>query len=198
MPSEPFEQLRAQLGSGDVAAAEALFRVYTPYLRAVVRRQLSDRLRPRFDSTDVVQSVWVQVVRQLGRDGWRVETEEQLRGLLATIARRRLVSRVRKHTGEMDDERPPAAAWDAVPQGRYDRPSEAAQADDVWDELLKACPPEHHQVLWLRRDGLQLADIAARTGLHEGSVRRILRRVARAMALRRQPLPADLDPGPGE
>jgi RNA polymerase sigma-70 factor (ECF subfamily) len=43
-------------------------------------------------------------------------------------------------------------------------------------------------VLVLRREGLPLAEIAARTGLHEGSVRRILRRLARELALRAEPL----------
>jgi RNA polymerase sigma-70 factor (ECF subfamily) len=49
--------------------------------------------------------------------------------------------------------------------------------------MLQLCPPEHRAVLCLRRDGLPLAEIAARTGLHEGSVRRILRRLVRELAL---------------
>ena len=74
MPAtDPAPELRdalGQLSPGELEVAEALFQAYSPYLRAIVRRQLSDRLRSRFDPSDVVQSVWVQVVRQLGRDGW--------------------------------------------------------------------------------------------------------------------------------
>src|SRR4051812_6319360 len=99
MTDTPRNDLLEHLRRGDAAAADALFAAYTPYLKAVVRRQLSDRLRAKFDSADVVQSVWVQVVRQLGRDGWHVGSEGELRALLATIARRRLVNRVRKHAG---------------------------------------------------------------------------------------------------
>jgi RNA polymerase sigma-70 factor (ECF subfamily) len=62
------------------------------------------------------------------------------------------------------------------------------QAEELWDTMLDLCPPEHHPVLVLRREGLPLAEIAARTGLHEGSVRRILRRLARELALRAEPL----------
>jgi RNA polymerase sigma factor (sigma-70 family) len=188
MPTDPLDDVLAQLRRGEVAAAEALFQAYAPYLRAIIRRQLSDRLRPHFDSADVVQSVWVQVVRQLGRDGWSVANADQLRGLLATIARRRLCTRVRQFGSEADTERPDADGWDAVPQARFARPSEIAQADDLWDQMLQACPPEHHAVLRLRREGLLLDEIAARTGLHEGSVRRILRQVARELALKQQPL----------
>ena len=178
MSADRPDDLLHRVSRGEADAADALFRAYTPYLRAIVRRHLSDRVRSQFDSTDVVQSVWVQVIRQLGRDGWRVESEPQLRGLLATIARRRLVSRVRRS----DD---PAAAdgWDGLAQERYATPSESAQADDVWSKLLRLCPPDHHAVLRLKRQGLPLQEIADRTGLHEGSVRRILRRLARDLAL---------------
>src|SRR5262249_31394406 len=141
----------------------------------------SDRFRAKFDSLDVVQSVWVQVVRRLDREGWGVGTEEQLRALLATIARRRVVSRVRQYpTGAA--EVAPGESWDKGPQSPRPRPSEVVQADELWEKMLRLCPPEHHPVLLLRRQGVQLAEIAARTGLHEGSVRRILRRLSRELA----------------
>ena len=62
-----------------------------------------------------------------------------------------------------------------------------------WATMLDLCPSEHHPVLVLRREGLPMAEIAARTGLHEGSVRRILRRLARELALKAEPLGAEAD-----
>jgi RNA polymerase sigma-70 factor (ECF subfamily) len=59
--------------------------------------------------------------------------------------------------------------------------------------MLALCPPAHHDVLRLRREGLRLEEIAARTGLHEGSVRRILRKLARQVGF-----PDDNPGGPGE
>jgi RNA polymerase sigma-70 factor (ECF subfamily) len=182
------DDLLARLRRGEVEAAEALARAYSAYLRAVVRRQRSDRLRAKFDSADVVQSVWVQVVRRLGRDGLEVADEQHLRALLATIARRRLVSRVRREPDDSGPDRPTADAWENIPQPYPTTPSQAVQADDAWDSILRNCPPEHHAVVRLRRDGLPLAEIAERTGLHEGSVRRILRRLARELALKKEPL----------
>ncbi len=197
MPAEPADDdLLGQLSRGEVEAAEALFEAYAPYLRAVVRRQLSDRLRAKFDSADVVQSVWVQVVRRLGRDGWLVRDEGQLRALLATIARRRLITRVRRHD-RAEDAGAAVEDWDTIPAVRHPRPSEVAQADELWAKMLRLCPPEHHPVLALRRQGLSLVEIAARTGLHEGSVRRVLRRLSRELALREEPLDAAGDPDPG-
>lgn len=189
MRSDATDELLGRLTRGEVEAAEALFQAYTPYLRAIVRRHLSDRLRAKLDSADVVQSVWVQVVRRLRRDGWRVGDELQLRALLATIARRRLASRARHHAHPPDAGGPPEAL-DFVPEAYHPRPSEAVQADELWARMLALCPPEHHAVLRLRRQGLTLVEVAARTGLHEGSVRRLLRRLFRDLALGEERLAA--------
>jgi RNA polymerase sigma-70 factor (ECF subfamily) len=195
MTGDPTDDLLEQLGRGEVEALGELFAAYAPYLRAVVRRQLSDRLRAKFDSADVVQSVWVQVLQQLGKDGLKVADENHLRALLATVARRRLITRARKHDRGADQ--PPGDEWTVVADPHPARPSQVAQAADLWDRMLDLLPPEHHEILHLKREGLPLADIAARTGLHEGSVRRILRKLSRELALRDVPLPETADAEPG-
>jgi RNA polymerase sigma factor (sigma-70 family) len=193
MAEPPADALIDQLARGDMQAAGALFDAYAPYLRALVRRQLSDQLRAKFDSADVVQSVWVQVVRRLGRDGWSVDDEARLRALLATIARRRLLTRVRQLSAGVAAEKAGPDEAEAVPDDGRPRPSEEVQAQELWATMLDLCPSEHHPVLVLRREGLPMAEIAARTGLHEGSVRRILRRLARELALKAEPLAAETE-----
>jgi RNA polymerase sigma-70 factor (ECF subfamily) len=71
------------------------------------------------------------------------------------------------------------------------RASEVVQADELWETLLRLCPAEHRDVLRLRREGLTMQEVAARTGLHEGSVRRILRRLSRDLVLNANPLQPD-------
>ncbi len=71
----------------------------------------------------------------------------------------------------------------AASPSRFPPASEVAEAAETWRRLVALCPPEHLDILHLRRDGLMLDEIAARTGLHEGSVRRVLRRLARRHAL---------------
>ncbi len=44
------------------------------------------------------------------------------------------------------------------------------------------CPPAHRDLLELKRQGFPLAEIAARTGLHESSVRRIVYDLQRKLA----------------
>jgi RNA polymerase sigma-70 factor (ECF subfamily) len=58
--------------------------------------------------------------------------------------------------------------------------------------MLAQCPQGHRQILRLKRQGLPLAEIADRTGLHEGSVRRILYDLARRVArIRESPTALD-------
>jgi RNA polymerase sigma-70 factor (ECF subfamily) len=171
------EELVERLARGEPDAIAALHAAYAPYLRAVVRRQIGEQLRSKLDTSDVLQSVWVQLLRHIGRDGWKPASESELRALLVTIARRRLANRARHHARSLAAERAAEGGWEAVPDLPRARPSQLVQADELWDRLVAACPAEHRAVLTLRRDGLTMDEIAARTGLHEGSVRRILRRL---------------------
>jgi len=137
----------------------------------------------RANGIDILQSVWVTLLRGFRESGWRFADADQLRGFLFIATRNRLIDRVRTHRNarareeplDQDDER--AALTSLQP-----RPSEVAQADEVWERLLACCPPEHHRLLVLRRQGHTLAEIAAQTGLHPDSVRRILRTLARQLA----------------
>jgi RNA polymerase sigma-70 factor (ECF subfamily) len=177
----PDPALGEQTGDRPVATAEVVA-TYEPYLRAVVRRHLPCQFRGQFDSIDVVQSVWVHVMRGLRSAGWRVPDPARFRALLRMLARRRLVSRFRHYRAAAERERARAAVPDLVASGQP-RPSEVAQAGELWDRMLALCPPAHHDVLRLRRVGLSLTEIAARTGLHDGSVRRILRQLARRLSI---------------
>jgi RNA polymerase sigma-70 factor (ECF subfamily) len=183
MSAQTLDTLLQHLSAGDDAAAEQLFRAYEPYLRKVVRRQLPAPLRAKFDSIDVVQSVWAHVLQGFREAGWRFTSPAQLRAFLATVTRNRLTDRVRHFHYVLDHER--RLGEDENVGGLFaddPRPSEVAQARDLWERMLALCPPEYHELLRLKRQGLLLNEIADRTGLHEGSVRRILRRLARQLA----------------
>ena len=183
MSALPLDDLLDRLRNGDDAAGERLFRAYEPYLRKVARRQLPRQLRSKFDSLDVVQSAWAHFLEKLGKADWHFAGPAQLRAFLATVTRNRLTDRVRHFHAALGRERP-LDEREVVDRtaSRQPRPSELARADDLWERMLALCPPEHHDVLRLKRQGLRLDDIAARTGLHEGSVRRILRKLARQLA----------------
>lgn len=183
MSAGAIDQLIDQLNHGDAAAVEQVFRVYEPYLRMLVRRQIRSPLRAKFDSRDVVQSVWADVLEGMHKSSWHFKDSSHLRAFLVQLTRNRFTDRCRKHRTALAREEP---LTPAVPVGLIEsdgpRPSEEAQRNEVWDRILALCPPAHHELLRLKRQGLSLAEIAAKTGMHEGSVRRVLYDLARRYA----------------
>jgi RNA polymerase sigma factor (sigma-70 family) len=181
--AEPLETLLAKMRAGDLQAVEQVFVAHEPQLRLLVRRQLSRRLRAKFDSLDVVQSVWVRVLRDFRAHGCHLESTAHLRNFLVRVARNCLTDRLRHYRPALECEQPLAEgdAANAAASGQP-RPSEVARANELWETMLAQCPPEYHALLRLKRQGLPAAAIAAHTGLHEDSIRRILRKLARRLA----------------
>ncbi|HWB12358.1 MAG TPA: sigma-70 family RNA polymerase sigma factor [Pirellulales bacterium] len=182
--SEELNQLVGRLSQGDMSAAEELYAEIAPFLRLVVRRNLPRRLRPKFDSVDVVQSVWASFIQGMQAGRWQFATAAQVRAFLLKSARNRLIDRARQFRVAAEHERSLGAAvavedWAC----REPRPSQNAQASDLWQRLLNACPPEHRELLKMKQEGAPLAVIARRTGLHVDSIRRILRQLARQVSL---------------
>jgi len=182
MSTNPLDDLLQRLSHGDEAAAEQVFRTYEPYLRMVVRRQLPTRLRCKFDSVDVVQSVWADVLNGFQNSGWSFNNSSQLRAFLVKVTRNRFLDRLRKHERALEHEHP---ADDNIALMAFDpepRPSEVAQADELWQKIVTLCPPAHLELLRLKREGRTLNEIAEQTGMHPSSVRRILYDLARRLA----------------
>ncbi len=186
MSSEQLDRLLEKLNNGDASAAEQVFRTYEPYLHMLVRRQLRSPLRSKFDSMDVVQSVWADLIEGMGGAGWHFADRAQLQAFLVRLARNRFIDRYRKHRTAISREEPlmDSSRADAIVDDTP-RPSELAQRNELWDQMLTLCPPAHHELLRLKRQGLMLAEIASRTGLHESSVRRILYDLAKKVAAAR-------------
>jgi RNA polymerase sigma-70 factor (ECF subfamily) len=186
MSADSLEALLERLCSGDEAAAERVFREYEPYLRLVVRRMLPARLRAKFDSVDVVQSVWGDLLDGFREADWHFKDAAHLRAFLVTATKNRFLDRLRQHRRALERER----SIEEESLGEQvladdPRPSEVAQADELWEEMLALCPPAHRELLRLKREGRSLADIAARSGLHPSSVRRIFYELARQLAKKR-------------
>lgn len=183
MSEEALTNLLTRLCSGDVAAAERVFHEYEPYLRKAVRRQLPPRLRARFDSVDIVQSVWASVLTGFRDAGWKFTDANHLRAFLLRATRNRFIDRVRQHQTSLAQEEPLGDAdLGELGESQEPRPSEVVQAEDLWTRMLALCPTEHQELLRLKRQGHSLGEIATRTGLHVDSVRRILRNLARQIA----------------
>jgi RNA polymerase sigma-70 factor (ECF subfamily) len=181
---DPLERLIADLSSADVQAAQAALDQYEPFLRMVVRKQLGRALRSKFDSLDVVQSIWADLLTAAAREDWRFRDPTQLRAFLARVARNRLIDQRRMHRQAMERVRSMESLSPVdEPRASNPRASEVVRGRELWDHLLASCRPAHRRVLRLRLEGRSLAEIAERCALHEGSVRRILYRLAKTLRL---------------
>jgi RNA polymerase sigma factor (sigma-70 family) len=184
---DPLDAVLEKLTSGDPEAAERVFLAYEPYLRMVVRRHLSPGLRAKFDSVDIVQSVWADLLRGFREAGWRFADAAHLRAFLIRLTRHRFIDRLRQHRRAVESEQSLAEDdWEQTLPASEPQPAEVAEADELWQQILELCPPEHRELLRLKREGAVTSELAARTGLHEGSVRRILCTLSRRLARRRE------------
>jgi RNA polymerase sigma factor (sigma-70 family) len=177
--TDPLLTLLDRLSTGDTEAARHVFLTYEPYLRMVVRRQLTPALRARFDSRDIVQSVWADLFSGFLAGRWQFTTPEQLRAFLVKVTRNRLIDRARQHQRFLKREQrlDEADVADLTPKCPV-VPGAQLEAEEIWQRLLTLCPVQHRGLLELKRQGLSLAEIASRMGLHESSVRRILYELA--------------------
>src|SRR5882672_11208717 len=150
MNVDSLEALLEKLNGGDSDAAEQAFLTYEPYLRKVVRRLLPAELRAKFDSIDVVQSIYCDVFAAFREGGMRFATVSQLRAFLIKATRNRFIDRLRQYRTAARVERPMAQERNKMlASAREPRPSESAAARELWERLLELCPPQHHQLLAL-------------------------------------------------
>jgi len=161
--------LRAQTGSPE--AYHGLFERYNGRLVYYVRRMLTDAV----DAEDVVQEVWVSVIRNLAK----LEEPAAFRTWLYRIARNRAISRLRRARHEvLLDEDDDAAEHGAEDVERWT----GAEAEDSseWSrtdvEALHAAlgdlSPSHRDVLTLRFiEGLSYEEIATVVECGVGTVR---------------------------
>jgi RNA polymerase sigma-70 factor (ECF subfamily) len=175
--------LLEKLQSDDQLAAERAFVAYEPYLRRLVRRHIPPALQSKFDSCDIVQSVWAGLLGNPDNRSRRFNNPAHLRAFLVKVTRNRFIDGWRKHRAALEQEQSlDQTSPRYIPAAPDPRPSEWAQAEELWQRMLSVCPPAYHEILRLRRAGLTLMEIAERTGLHEGSIRRIIRKVSRQVA----------------
>ena len=187
MMSDSVEELLARVNAGDELAIKHMFVAFEPYMRMVIRRRMSGSLRAKFDSADIVQSVWADFVDGLHQSKWTFHNLDQFRAFLVKMTRNRFIDRLRKYRESLRCEIALRTDnVDILPPDRCPRVSEDFYADELWQQMVQACPPAHYELLMLKRQGASIAEIAKRTQLHQSSVRRILYDIAQRVARLRQ------------
>jgi DNA-directed RNA polymerase specialized sigma24 family protein len=113
MKSSEFQQFLTGLRRRDERAVEELVRHYEPLIRRVIRMRLTDaRLRRVVDSQDIYQSILAHFFAEAGRGGFDLDSPQQLRNLLVTMAVNKVIDKARherRHAGSLPEGWEPSA-----------------------------------------------------------------------------------------
>jgi RNA polymerase sigma factor (sigma-70 family) len=177
-----FSELLRRVRVGDGAAVAELYEVYRERVSRVAHRGLGSRLKSRYDTADITQSVFGDMLREL--PAFEDRGERAFHAWLLTKVRHKLASKARRQTSK--DGRVRERRLDTEPglAGSADDPQDAAGlADDTarLTTLLGGLDPERRAVIGLFLDqGLSWDEIARRLSLPSAAAARM--RYVRAVA----------------
>ena len=162
-----FADFLRRIRAGDDAAARELVQRFEPLIRREVRLRVGDdRLNRAFDSADVSQSVFASFFTRAADGEFELESPEQLARLLMSMARNRLVSRVRKERRQIRDVRRVRTEADALGlvADSTATPSKILVRKEELALLRAALDDEERQVFELRTEGFSWDEVAAALG----------------------------------
>jgi RNA polymerase sigma-70 factor (ECF subfamily) len=187
-----FDELMSRVRAGHPDAAAELVRHYEPDIRLEIRVRLrvqDRRVRRMLESLDVTQSVLASFFAGVTAGRFAPHNPQQLLALLVTMARNKLLSKVRDQRRQRRDARRALSlntALHDVP-ALSERPSQVVSNQELIGEFHKRLSVDERLLADLRADGQPWTAIAARLGgSAEGrrkQLERALARVARELHL---------------
>jgi DNA-directed RNA polymerase specialized sigma24 family protein len=174
-----------RLARGDTAAVADVHRVYGVALRRWIQFRFAHQLQPAAVAEVLLQTLCFDLVRRSKTSRWQFENSAQLWAYLVKVANSRFIDMLRRERRGAPRRRSgPTAIRPRAPATSVALPAQDAEAAETWAWLLARCFTAHRDILRLKRTGYALEEIARRTSLHPGSVRRILYYLACELAAR--------------
>lgn len=176
---QEFADLLRQVKGGSSEAAWELIKRYGPHVQRVVRRSMSRRLRPQFDSVDFVQAVWASFFHDPAQIH-SFETPAGVIGYLAAMARNKVIDENRRRLNTQKHNAHPTMSLedcDAADSDLVDhqpRPSQVAVARERWNRLVDEQPERYREIVRMRFMGMSFAEIGRRLDVDESRVRQIV------------------------
>jgi RNA polymerase sigma-70 factor, ECF subfamily len=174
-PSDQSLLRRFQRGQAD--ASTLLYLRYAGRLHALAAKQTSADLARRVDPEDIVQSVFRTFFRRAAKGDYSVPDGEEIWKLLLVISLNKVRAAAIHHRAAKRDVRR------TVGGEAFDRAMEAGSGGDevaltvlraVVEEALQRLPAPQRQMIELRIEGHEVAEIAQKTGRSKRSVERVL------------------------
>jgi RNA polymerase sigma-70 factor (ECF subfamily) len=168
--------LLARLREGSQDAATQLYLRYVHRLRALTQAQCSAELTRQVDAEDIVQSIFGSFFRGASQGYYDVPAGEELWKLFLVIALNKIRTKGNYHRAAKRDVRLTVHG-----EGLEDQAAtRGARSDDLAflkltiAEALDRLPPHHREMVNLRIEGFEVAEIAEQTGRSHRTVERIL------------------------
>jgi RNA polymerase sigma-70 factor (ECF subfamily) len=169
--------LRA-IRAGDQEAAATLYHRYSERLRSLVERNYASFLHRYLDAEDIVQSVFRRFFDAVHAGKYDSPTQQELWDLLLVIALNRLRSEAAfQRAAKRDARRCISLNQDggALEVEAKDGAATAQFLELAVREAIATLPADFQQVILLRMDGHEVADIATQMQRPKRTVERILR-----------------------
>jgi RNA polymerase sigma-70 factor, ECF subfamily len=194
MPDQPHsspsdQSLLARIEEGSEGAATEMYRRYAQRLLALTRAKASPELQKREAIEDIVQSVFGSFFRGASKGIYTAPEGEELWGLFLVIALNKIRAKGIHHRAAKRDVRRTlnegSLSTEENPEG-FQPPSDDDSAVTflrmVIQEVLEQLPEGHRDVVRLRIEGFEIAEIATKTGRAKRTTERILQEFRRKMA----------------
>lgn len=178
--SPTFHDLLGRIRAGDQRAAEELVRRYEPELRRAIRVRLTDpRLRRTVDSVDICQSVLANFFVRVRIGEFDLGQPEQLLHLLLTMARNKVLDKVRRQHAVKRDQRRvegDATAYLEGVHGNEPDPMRVVAAQDLLEEVRRQLSDDERYLADQRGQGREWHEIAAELKAQPDALRKKLSR----------------------
>jgi RNA polymerase sigma-70 factor (ECF subfamily) len=176
-PAPSDRSLLRRLRQGSDDAATDLYLRYVHRLRALAQARTSAQLARLVDTEDIVQSIFGSFFRGASQGFYDVPAGEELWRLFVVIALNKIRAKGNYYRAAKRDAR--LTVHDEALDEREALSRQGSEQDLAFlrlavEEALQKLPPQHKQVVTLRIEGHEVADIARETGRSYRTVERIL------------------------
>jgi RNA polymerase sigma-70 factor (ECF subfamily) len=172
--------LLRKVRGGCAEAARQLYLRYAPRLIALAQAKSSASLARRLDAEDIVQSVFRTFFRGVSKGYYDVPAGEDLWKLFVVIALNKIRADGAFHLAAKRDVRLTTsidARMDELEAPRSHDPSAETFLTMVVEETLDQLDPRQREIVELRMEGYEVAEIACRTERSKRTVERNLQNI---------------------
>jgi RNA polymerase sigma factor (sigma-70 family) len=181
-----FQSFAGELKRSCNSAYESLWSRFLSPLKSLAQQQVGKQLQAKFDADDVVQSVFLSFVAGLNAGRLRLDSSEELRGLLALMVTRKCARYVGRYSAGRRSVQRETGRWKEVAQNaslsaREPSPEEALALEEELTGLLAQFDDQDKEVVRALLDGQSTAQIAERLGCSRRTIQRTVRRVSEVL-----------------